>query len=107
MATRPAIGGQAEMISEHEEQHEELVGQLRRAGFEVIPSPQYEALVAVPYWLLKLRSLGYISSGHGRAIADEALSIVRAVGIEIKADSERDERLRQIALTSHETKEGK
>lgn len=69
-----------------------------------IPRPQYEALVATPYWLLKLRSLGYISAGHGRTIADEALAIVRAAGIEIKADSARDERLRALPAPPSEDK---
>lgn len=70
---------------------------LRLIGY-VIPRAQYEALMAAAFWLLKLRSLGYISAGHGRQIADEALAIVRATGIEIKADTERDERLRSIGL---------
>lgn len=65
-----------------------------------VSSAQYEALMGAAFWLLKLRSQGYVSAGHGRRIADEALSIVRATGIEIKADTDRDERLRAIGLRS-------
>ena len=52
-----------------------------------IPIAQHEALMAGAFWLLKLRSLGYVSAGHGGKIADEILSVIRATGIEIKADS--------------------
>jgi hypothetical protein len=70
----------------------------REATHVILPRRQYDALMAAPFWLLKLRSLGYVSAGHGRKIVDETLSIIRAAGIEIKADPARDEALRAAGL---------
>jgi hypothetical protein len=83
-------------LKEHVDAADAVLSALSRSGLEIIPRAQHDALMAAAFWLLKLRSLGYISAGHGRKIADETLAIVRAVGIEIKADTERDERLRVI-----------
>jgi hypothetical protein len=83
-----------------------IVSCLERAGYRIVPRTQHEALMAAALWLLKLRSLGYVSAGHGRAIADEALSIVRAAGIEIQADTARDERMCAIGLRAAGIHEG-